>query len=687
MADRLDPVLENQPVQVNGYIADLPQTTRFGIRFSFAPDAGQHLPATVQASWYGKPPALHVGERWRLQLKPKQVHGNLNPGGFDLEAWLLQQDIGATATVQSGSLQPGFAWQASINRAREVLRGRILAALPQAPYRGVIVALTVGDQGGIPNEQWQRYAATGITHLISISGLHITLLAGLVAALVRWGWRRNPVAARFGAPRAALIAGVITALVYSLLAGMSAPTQRTLLMLAIAAWGLWQQRPVSTVTLWLAALTAVMVFDPFAALSIGFWLSFLTVGGLLWAGSARLGEGPRWQGWVGTQWAATLASFPLLIILFQQMPLTSPLANAVAIPLVSMLVTPLALLGLADPTDLALRGAERLFALTDWFLQWCERVPGGMLTLPSPPAWAWLPALLGVLLLLAPRGVPGRLLGLVFLLPLLAFAPQQAADVRYRVTAIDVGQGLAVLVQTRHHALLYDTGPPPAGQRNVLPTLRALGAMQLDAVIVSHNDNDHAGGAVDVLKGAHAAQLLSSLPPEHPARQLAVPQMACRQGQHWQRDGVDFSILWPPPDLQGDDNAHSCVLQISAPGTPPLLITGDIGPNEEAAIAATGSLLPHGIVIAPHHGSARSSTQALIDATQPRWVVFSSGYLNHFGHPKPDTLARYAAVGAQPLRTDRRGAIRLYVGDQVTITTERNIRRHYWLAVPAAGTP
>ncbi|KAF0812965.1 ComE operon protein 3 [Andreprevotia sp. IGB-42] len=687
LADRLNPALENQAVEASGYIADLPRDIRFGTRFTFVPDGRPDLPTRIQASWYGKPPPVHVGERWQVQLKPKQVHGTLNPGGFDAESWLLQQDIGATANIRHGEKLPGFAWQTGIDRVREALRSRILSILPDAPYRGVVVALTVGDQGGIPNDQWQRYAATGVTHLISISGLHITLLAGLMAGLVRWLWRRSRYAHRLGAPRAALLAGLITALLYSLLAGMSVPTQRTLLMLAVTAWGLWKARPAGTFTIWLAALTAVLVFDPFAALSVGFWLSFLTVGGLLWAGSARLGEGLKWHGWVSTQWAATLASFPLLLIVFQQVPLVSPLANAVAIPLVSVVITPLALLGLLDPTGLALHGAERLFALTDWLLQWCERLPLNLLTLPAPPAWAWLPALLGVLLLLAPRGLAGRLPGLVLLMPLVAFKPVQPDDVTYRVTVLDVGQGLAVLVQTRQHALLYDTGPPPAGQRNVLPTLRALGAARLDVVIVSHNDNDHSGGAADVLNAVRPAQLLSSLPADHPARQLQVPHVACQQGQAWQRDGVHFAIVWPPADFHGDDNAHSCVLQVSAPGKPPLLIAGDIGAAEEGALAASGVLLPHGIVVAPHHGSAKSSTAALLDATAPRWVVFSAGYLNHFGHPKPATVARYEAAGAQALRTDAGGAIRINVGDSVTISNERATRQRYWLAAPAPAEP
>ncbi|WP_035056088.1 DNA internalization-related competence protein ComEC/Rec2 [Andreprevotia chitinilytica] len=691
MADRLDPAQENIPLDVSGYIADLPQPTRFGTRFTFVPDAGQGLPERIQTNWYGNRrstapddrPALHAGQRWQLQLKAKQPHGSLNPGGFDLESWLMQQGVGATASVKSGELLAGFAWQAGISRIREALRARIVAALPDVPYRGVIVALTVGDQGGLPPEQWQRYANTGVTHLISISGLHITLLAGLMATLTRWLWRRSPrLCSRIGAPRAALTAGVVTALVYSTLAGMSVPTQRTLIMLAIAAYGMWRLRPSGPLTVWLSALAVVVAFDPFSVLSVGFWLSFLTVGGLLWASSAKLGEGLKWQGWIATQWAATLASFPVLLIVFQQVPLVSPLANAVAIPVVSLLVTPLALFGLIEPFDFALYGAERLFALTDWFLQWCERLPTGLVALPAPPAWAGLPAALGVLLWLAPRGTSTRLLGTVFLLPLVAFKPVQPADVTYRATVLDVGQGLSVLVQTGHHALLYDTGTPSAGQRNILPALRALGVKQLDAVVVSHNDNDHSGGAVDVLKGVPSTQLLSTLPDDHPARQLGVAHVDCEAGQSWQRDGVNFDVLWPPADLEGDDNAHSCVLQVSAPDRPPLLLTGDIGKREEAALADTGTILPHGILVAPHHGSASSSSPALLGAAEPKWVVFSAGYLNHYRHPNRSVLNRYAAAGAEGLRTDHDGAISFSVGDTVAITTERNKRRRYWLAAP-----
>ncbi|MDR3411489.1 MAG: ComEC/Rec2 family competence protein, partial [Formivibrio sp.] len=397
LSEWLTPALEGQVVEAEGYVCDLPQTTHFGSRFLFVPTklitADAHLPSKIQVQWYGDKQRVQAGERWRLVLKAKRPHGQVNPGGFDLESWFLQQNIGATASVQFGQKLDGTAGAAWLARLRSGLRDKINAALPEASYSGVVVALTVGDQSGIPQEQWKRFAATGVTHLISISGLHITLLAGLAIGLVNRGWRRVPfLVSRFGAPRAALIAGMITALGYSALAGMAVPTQRTLLMLVTAGVCLWRARPAATSAIWATALLAVVLIDPFAVLAVGFWLSFLTVGALLWVGGNRLAEGPKWQGWLTTQTAATIGSAPILLVVFGQLPLLSPIANAFAIPVVSMLVTPLALVGLLDPTGWVLRGAERLFAVTDWVLMQCAALPVTSSGFMSPPLWSLAPA-------------------------------------------------------------------------------------------------------------------------------------------------------------------------------------------------------------------------------------------------------------------------------------------------------
>jgi competence protein ComEC len=680
MADRLDPALEQQLIEIKGLITDLPQTTRFGTRFLFIPDSTpkQRLPSKIQLQWYGLPDRVKAGERWHFLVKLKQVHGQSNPGSFDLESWFLQQGIGATGTVKSGSILAGQgAW---LHQVRAYLRMHILKSLPNAPYRGVMIALTVGDQGSIPQEQWQRFAATGITHLISISGLHITLLAAIAAAISRWVWRRIPyLAARFAAQRAALIAGVITAFCYCLLAGMAVPTQRTLFMLTIAAACLWRAQPSASSAIWAAALLVTVMLDPFAVLSIGFWLSYLTVGALLWAGSNQLGKGKKWQMWIGTQAAATLASAPILLVAFGQLPLVSPLANAFAIPIVSIFITPLALAGLLDPSGYLLYGAERLFAVIDYLLQWCAALPSLAFNMPS--TLTLLPAAFGVLLLLLPRGMPARHLGLICCLPLFINSPNSIEQGQYRATVLDVGQGLAVLVQTAQHQLLFDTGQLPNGDRVLLPALRSMQIRQLDALVLSHNDQDHIGAALPLLSKMPAKMIWHSLPNLHPLWEpLPVAQQAkqpCQAGKTWLWDKVRFTLIWPDPQFSATkDNARSCVLLVDN-GQHTLLIPADIGVHEEAHLIEQG-LGKIDILLVPHHGSKTSSSLPFIEHSAPQYAIFSMAYLNHFGHPKPEIVARYHAAQAKNLRTDQEGALIFDVGKNIKLTRWRHTHPRYW---------
>lgn len=684
LADWLPVEQEMQVVEVEGYVADLPQATRFGSRFLFVPQQviteGARLPGRIAVNWYGDPDRVRAGERWVLVLRSKCPHGQSNPGGFNLESWFLQHGIGATATVQYGRKLPGLA-AAWLARARSALRERIRTALPDAPYAGVIVALAVGDQGGIPDEQWRRFAATGVTHLISISGLHVTMLAGLAAFVTGKGWRRVPfLVSRFGAPRAALLAGLLAALGYSLLAGMAVPTQRTLLMLVVVAFCLWRARPAAISAIWACALGVVVLIDPFSVLSVGFWLSFLTVGALLWVGANRLGEPAKWRGWIMTQGAATLGSAPVLLAVFGQLPLVSPLANALAIPLVSLIVTPLALAGIGDPSGSLLIAAERVFALTDWLLIRSAALPLNLLQFAPPSWWTLLPAALGVALLLAPRGIPGRPLGIVFLLPLFVLRPEPLPDGWFRATVLDVGQGLSVLVETRNSALLFDAGRIPNGDRVAIPALRVAGRMRLDTLLLSHDDNDHTGGAEALLAGWMVGEIVHALPGDLPLL-AGHAQKPCAAGLQWQRDGVSFHILWPPAGYSGkSDNARSCVLLVDN-GRQRLLLPGDLGGMEEALLVENG--LPQAeIVVAGHHGGKGSSSRAMIEAVRPRYAIFSVGYRNRFHHPRADTLERFAAAGATNLRTDESGALVFDVGDKIAVRRWREVERRYWYTDP-----
>ena len=689
MAGKLDAALENRVILTEGYVTGLPHASAYGMNFDFVSTRvlsdNARLPHRLSVQWYGEHPEIVPGSRWQLALKLKRPHGQQNPGGYDMEGWLWQHAIGGTASVKVGSPLTGVAWQAGIDRLRARVAARIRQVLAGSDYAGVIVATAIGDRNGISKEQWARYAASGTSHLLVISGLHITMLAGLASALTGLMVRQiRPWARRASVPRMRLYAALTTAIAYSVLAGLGVPTQRAVIMLASAMFCLLRARPMARSLIWAIALCAVLLWDPFAIGAAGFWLSFLAVGSLLWLGSNRIAPLRGWRFWGRTELAATLGTLPIIVCVFGSLPLVSPLANAVAIPLVSLLVTPLTLIGLAEPSGYALHAAERVFAITDWLItlavDWC---PAPLLT--PPPLWAALPGLTGVLVLLLPRGMPGKALGLFMLLPLCVVKPSRVAEGQFNAMVIDVGQGLAVLVQTRQHSLLFDTGQPGQADRAVLPALRSLGIKRLDTLVVSHKDSDHAGSAEALLRNITIDMLRSSLPAGHMARTLARRHTPCMAGQSWDWDGVNFTLLWPDdPAGLADENARSCVLQISAGGAGQtrLLLTADVGKEQEAQMLQHNWLAQQHVVIAGHHGSNTSSSTDFVQATAPQWVVYSAGYLNRFNHPRPEIVARYAAAGAATLRTDHDGAVLIQSGAPVQIQSWRALHAHYWFTAP-----
>lgn len=706
LADALPVDWEGRDIVLIGTVAELPTPLARGARFVFAVEsvatAGASLPRRLLLSWYGGgggevPPdaaptltRVRPGERWQLTVRLKRPHGNANPHGFDYEGWLFERGIRATGYVRARPAParleafvptPGHA----IERLRERVRDRFAAALGDAPYGGVVAALAVGDQRAIPPAQWAVFARTGTTHLMSISGLHVTLIAALAGWLAGALWRRSARAVQWcPAQRVAVVAGTASAVCYALLAGFGVPAQRTVLMLGVASLALLSGRtPGAARTLGLA-LAIVLFADPWAVRAPGFWLSFGAVGALfLVAGAAGRPERAaplrtpgRWRAqlraWSVTQWAATLGTLPLVLVFFQQFPLVSPLANALAIPLVSFLVTPLSLLAAALPLPVlpALAHAG-LVPLMDFLAALAALSPW---TQAAPPAWTVFPALLGCLWLLAPRGVPGRAAGGCLLLPLLlAPAPRPPAGSAW-VDVLDVGQGLAVVVRTARHTLLYDTGPRyapevDAGARVVVPWLRAAGVRAVDHLLLSHRDSDHAGGA---------ASLRAVLPVGRVSAGDAALGTPCLDGQTWSHDGVRFAVLHPATPGDGG-NADSCVLRIETAGGASLLLAGDIDARAEAVLLARhGERLRSTVLVAPHHGSAGSSSPAFVAAVAPGHVVYTVGYRNRFGHPHPAVAARYAAAGARDWRSDRDGALAIRLDHEARIAAWREDGRRYW---------
>src|SRR5450830_565823 len=706
LADRLPPQWEGVDLAVIGVVAGLPQPFEGGVRFDFDVEqvepATARLPRRVALSWYnGTSPEefqdiapIRAGERWRFSVRLRRPHGSANPDGFDYESWLLQRAIGATGYVRPGgtarlddlALRPAYF----IERMREILRERYWDSLPGYPYAGILIALAIGDQTAIDARQWQLFARTGVSHLMSISGLHVTMVASLFAALIHWLWRRSSVLMlALPARKASALAMFLAAFAYCLISGFAVPAQRTVYMVGVVALALWANRIGSVSRVLCLALLVVLLLDPWAVLAPGFWLSFGAVAVILYVATGRLRPGHSLVQWGRIQWAITLALGPLLLVWFQQMSLVSPLANAMAIPLVSMVVTPLALAGSVLPLDFILKLAHAVMAGQMWLLEWCAGLPLAVWQQHAPAAWTVALALAGTAWLLLPRGVPARWLGLPLLLPMFAMTPPIPPPGAAWITVLDVGQGLAVFVQTKRHALLYDTGPaysPEAdsGTRVILPFLRASGIASLDAMIVTHEDNDHAGGAMSVLSGLPVAVLYSSLSASHPALLVAPAyRLPCAAGQGWNWDGVRFELLHPTAGSYAVDglksNDRSCVLKISAArGT--VLLTGDIeARSEQELLERVPGALRADVLVVPHHSSRTSSTDEFIAAVQPRWVVFPVGYRNRLGHPKEEVVERYRLIGAQMLRTDSAGAVLLRLEDEgVGVRSYRELRKRYW---------
>lgn len=765
LADALPREIEGRDVVVVGTVSALPVLVERGVRFAFTVEAvdtrdaaGRPLivPAPLALGWFAPRsgdaplPRIEPGQRWRLTVRLKRPHGAANPFGFDYEYWLLEEGLRATGYVRPGAddgsasadaidaLQavPGvprephdnarrdtrtrklaeFVWSVDhvIERARSRLRERVLTLLADgkplrdhAPYAGVIVALTVGDQRAIAQSDWVVFNRTGIGHLVSISGLHVSMLAALGAWLAFAAWRRNPAwCARLAAHRVAALTGTSVALGYCLLAGFGVPAQRTLYMIAVVAFALWTQRSSSVSRVLCLALAAVVAIDPWAVMAAGFWLSFAAVAAIFYVTTGRFTVARQGGSWrdrcaralktaARVQWAVTLALTPLTLLFFHQVSIIGPIANAVAIPLVSFLVTPLSLAGAVLPAFIGawlLRAAHDMVALLATWLGWLSAAPFAVWIGPAPAAWTFACAMIGVAWWLAPRGVPSRWLGAFWMLPLFAWPAERPAPGSARLTVLDVGQGTSVLIETHATQLLYDTGPQygpgtDAGNRIVVPFLRARGIDRLDAMVVSHNDSDHSGGALTILQAMPVTALVSSLALEHPIVRAAKTHGRCLAGQRWARDGVRFEWLHPLADAYESregrsllkPNARSCVLRVEAGGHA-MLLTADIEkPQEAGLVARHGRSLRTDVLLVPHHGSATSSSSAFLDAAAPSIAIVQAGYLNRFGHPRADVMARYRERAIPVLRNDTEGAITVTLAASgISVERYRQVHRRYW---------
>ncbi len=703
LSTALPAALEKQDIVIQGSIASLPQQQGRKWRFLFNIETLKHggnivaePPQHIRLNWYGRSPELNVGDRWQLTVRLKRPHGFMNPGGFDYEGWLFQQRIRATGYVRSSEenrLLSSDLTHYPLQRIRQSLANTITLQLDQPEFSGIVMALTIGERQAISQSQWDVLRKTGTIHLVAISGLHIGLVAGMVFVLVQLLWPRlSSVTLRWPAPRVAAIAGFLAATLYATLAGFTIPTQRALVMVAVVMLMLYLQRQRRfSDTLSLALLT-VLVIDPFVVMSAGFWLSFSAVAAIIFAMSGRLNRRDWWWRWGRVHLVVAIALLPLLLMTFQQLPLLSPLANFIAVPWVSLCVVPLVLLGASITLWFPEAGALLLNAAVialSWlwpFLESLAAQEAGLWQQHSPATWTLLAALIGVLLLLSPRGIPGRWLGVIWCLPLILITPARPTEGEWWFTLLDVGQGLAAVVQTQNHTLIYDTGPRfsdsfDTGSAVVVPFLHHAGVNVVDMLIIGHGDNDHMGGARSLSTLTKVKQIITSVP-DKVVWQTGAQR--CVNGQQWQWDGVLFEILHPPA-TGFDGNDASCVLRVSTLADregASLLLTGDIeAVAERALLRESRERLRTRIVVVPHHGSKSSSSEAFVAAVAPQYALFPAGYLNRYHFPHASVTARYLEHGSKMLGSADDGALTFRfnaTGEIISLQRFRHSAGRYW---------
>jgi competence protein ComEC len=672
MAQALPVEWEMRPVTMVIVVRDLPARVRDGTRFladvEQVETPGARVPDTLRLNAKGQWPA---GSRWRVTARLKGRHATANPFGFDAEKWMWAQGILGSGNIVGSVIRLDDASDvaAHIDRLRERIAARIHDVLGPGRAAALIRALTVGDQQGIDRLDWRQFSKTGITHLVSISGLHIGMVAGLFAVVTRWGLRRLPPGRL---PPRLIVAAVALAAAggYALLAGWSVPTRRTFFMLMVAGGLMVWRRALSAFQIWWLALATVLLLDPFAVFFPGLWLSFGLVGALMLATIGRRRPPGKCHALLLGQWASSVMSIVPLSVFFSALPLISPLANLVAIPWISLLVAPLSLLAVALPFDAPLWLASWLASLFLDGIGWLARAP--VLFVPGMPWPILMLALIGSFWLIAPSGFGGKGLGCMLLVPLFCHEPPRPPPGAFAVTVFDVGQGLSVLIRTTNHTLLYDTGALDADSV-VLPQLAGLGIRQLDRLMLSHHDSDHDGAAADIVEAL-------------PVNDVWVGQAAsaagaerCLPGREWAWDGIHFEVMGPLSGIsvQGN-NPQSCVLRVAG-AHHSILLAGDIPVQVESMlIERYGGRLASSVLFAPHHGSKTSSSPDFLRVVAPRFGVISAGYRNRYGHPHETVLAQYHAAGVNVVRTDHSGAIDIVLDQTVTLRHFRQAQPRYW---------
>lgn len=686
LRERLAADLIKRDIKVTGVISGIPVCDKEHCQFQFTTEAmhGERRQRTLQLSWYQVPKPVQVGERWEFIVRLKPPFGSLNPGAFDAQAWYWQQHISAKGYVRSAqflNLAKGQAW----TKRRSRLLHELQQALPEQALLPVLAALSIGWTYDISFEQRQVVQRTGTAHLLAISGLHVGLIVGMVFVLMQqlWSWLpRIPL--WLPAPTVAGLVAIVAAFCYSALAGFACSTQRACVMCTVLLLAKITRRHCSSKTALIVALWCVLWLDPCVVLSASFWLSFVAVFILIWSPMLSVAGISKWRSYLAAQWVCWIGLMPLSVWYFQQISLVSMLANMVAIPWVGTVVVPLSLLGtvLLDYCTWLGRSillvADKLLAILWCGMAWLSKQNWAVWQLGLNSQVLFAIFLIGCFccVLLPTR----RYLGVLGIVPV--FWPYYGSSLaagEVKVTVLDVGQGLACVVRTATHVLVYDTGAKlspryDVGRGIVAPFLLGEGVRGIDTLVVSHGDNDHAGGAKSLLETFPTKQFYTSAK----QRFKNYHPLACSAGLAWEWDGVRMQFLHPTLHTELDSNNKSCVLKITGRYGSALFV-GDIERVAELQLVdRMAAELESSALIVPHHGSSTSSSQLFLSAVDPDIALFSYGYLNRYRHPSKQVVQRYQDRGVNCVDTVSGGALTLLLGSKTQIIKYRDSYHQFW---------
>jgi competence protein ComEC len=697
LESQLDPGLAGQIVQLKGVISAIPTESSDFTRFLFRPDKefrSAGLPPTLLVHWYMDWPELSVGEYWQLELKVKPPWGPVNFQGADKERWLFASGIGGLGTVRTGHrLASTDDSRFPVDSLREKVLDSISEQVVDERERGVIQALATADRSGLAANDRRLLTVTGTSHLLAISGLHV----GLAAAGGMWLsrillWFLPLLKTGNAMLLVSITGGLFSACSYAALAGLGTPTLRAVLMLFTGMTAVLLCRAIHPFRAWMISLAIILLIDPFAPMGAGLWYTFLAVAALLFVFRPRTGRLNWWKTILMAQSGVVLVLLPVSAGWFYSFSPTGFLANLMAIPWVSFLVVPPVLAGLTVlPFSVTLAGAFWSAAslaskVLFLYLESIDRIQGELSTMAPPSALQVALALVGAFVLLLPRGITPRWLGLFLILPLFFPPGERTQAGTLEVEVLDVGQGTAVLVSSGGQSLLYDSGPGDGNERNLVagviaPALARLGTRAPDHVVISHGDLDHAGGLQSLLRLYPGAEYRANLGGSSHSLD------ECRTPLSWSGSGVTFDTLHPSPGLPYLGNDSSCVISVKTGGRR-LLLSGDISKSIENRLIMQG-LQGHQVLLVPHHGSKSSSSIAFIKMLRPEVAIATASLGNRFGFPRPEVRARYEALDSRFWSTGECGALRLLLhpDGKLEASSARRERKRIWRWTAAVNCP